>query len=322
MVLYGTNPIFKGYKEKKMALFTGDSETGGNNWKNRFDQITKNGFFTFSGPYLDFIGKGEIFNLVYVVMAVINLLLPFAVIFVTVKSGVLKYGGAKFTIAFILSCLVIAFACWIGFQLWWNRRSHVANSAASEFIATPIFSRILQTFGEWLGTLIGILGAGVGIIASIFLGNDANNLFRLIGLRFMRFGPMVIIIGPIIGFFIIIIFRFVAEQLRILAALANNTKEIATNLISHEKANGAPSAPPEGLSQTTTAYVVKEKMKLYKNRGDYSIVVCVLNPGENVTYLETGSTVSVKGIPAPMFYIKTTGGEQGWCYSGFLELKG
>jgi hypothetical protein len=46
----------------------------------------------------------------------------------------------------------------------------------------------------------------------------------------LRFGAAVIIIGPVIGFFILIIFRFFAELLRIFAALADNTKEIAANI--------------------------------------------------------------------------------------------
>jgi hypothetical protein len=209
---------------------------GGDEVKQKFERLLNTPFFVFSKPYLDYVGKGKIFNLLYVVMAVISLLLPFAIIIMAVSSGIFGY-GAKFTAAFVLAWLVIAFACWIGFQLWWDRRTRVAHIAASEFIATPIFSEILQTFGEWLGTLIGIIGAGAGLIAVIFLGRDSNYLFSMIGLGFMRFGPAVILIGPIVGFFIIIITRFLAEQLRLFAALANNTKEIAANIKSN--ANGA-----------------------------------------------------------------------------------
>jgi hypothetical protein len=209
-----------------------DLETGGNNENNgkgKMAAMAGNPFFTFAKPYLNFIGQGKIFGLVYFVMAAINLLLPLALIFKAADSGIFKYGG-KFAVAFIFAWLVIAFACWIGFQLWWDRRIKAAAVAASEFIATPVFSEILQTFGEWLGTMIGIIGAGVGIVSAIFLGEDAGYLFGAMGLNFMGFGLAVIIVGPIIGFFVIIIFRFFAEQLRILAALANNTKEIAANI--------------------------------------------------------------------------------------------
>jgi len=206
-----------------------DFETGGSDRKKKFEKLEGGPFFTFSGPYLEFIGKEKIFGLVYIVMAVINLILPFAILFQVINSGFFEF-GAKYVFAFIFTWLVIVFACWIGFQLWWNRRKKLTSIGTSEFIAISTFSEILQTFGEWLGTLLGIIGAGGGLIASIFLGNDLNYLFNAIGIGFMRFGVAVIIIGPVIGFFIIIISRFIAEQLRVLAALANNTKEIAVNL--------------------------------------------------------------------------------------------
>lgn len=195
--------------------------------KKGFEAFKQSRFFTFSKPYLDFIGKGTIYNLVYIVMTIINLLLPVIVIIQIINSGIFRL-GAKFIIASILSMLVITFACWIGMQLWWNRRNQVTEVKDSEFIATPIISDIFRTFGEWIGTLIAIIGAGVGLIALIFLGRDMNFLFRLMNLSFLAdFGWMVIFIGPVLGFFIIIISRFIAEQLRIFAAIANNTKDIA-----------------------------------------------------------------------------------------------
>jgi len=204
-------------------------KTGGNEGKKKFEKLAEGPFFTLFKPYLEFIGKEKLFGLVYIVMAVINLILPFVILYKVIDSGFFKF-GAKYVFAFVFTWLVIVFACWISFQLWLDRRKRVSNSGSSEFIAIPIFSDMLQTFGEWLGTLIGIIGAGGGLIAFIFLGNDLNYLFNAIGMGFLRFGAAVIIIGPIIGFFIIIIFRFFAELLRIMAALANNTKEIAVNL--------------------------------------------------------------------------------------------
>jgi len=207
-----------------------DSGTTADNEKGKLNQLSKNPFFNFAGPYLDYIGKGNIFTLVYIVMAVLNLLLPFIILYKVIDSGFFGYFGAKGVFTFIFAWIVIVFACWIGFQIWWNRRTKVSVISTSEFVATPIFSEILQTSGEWLGTFIGIVGAGVGLIATIALGNDANDFFSIIGMGFLNYGALVIIIGPVIGFFIIILFRFFAEQLRILAALANNTKEIATNI--------------------------------------------------------------------------------------------
>jgi hypothetical protein len=309
-----------------------------NKGKGKLDHISNNAFFTFSKPYLDFISNGKIFDTIYLVIAVINLMLPFAFIFATVKLGIFDRLGilgtdvVKYLFAIILAWMVIAFAGWIGFQLWWDRRSRVAHIASAEFIATPIFSDLLQTSGEWLGTMIGILGAGVGLIALIFLGKEANDLFRLLQMDwFMRFGSMVIIIGPVVGFLIIIVSRFAAEQLQLVVALANNTKEIATNLKNHDKVTGGieaartpmvnPPDPFKKILKPTITYIVKEKIKLYEHRGDYTNIVCILNPYETVTYLETGSTVSVRNIPAPMFYVKTSTGKLGWCFSGLLEKR-
>jgi hypothetical protein len=197
--------------------------------KKKFDQLGKGPFFNFARPYLDFISQGKVFFLIYIIMAAVNLLLPFAVLFKAVDVGLFQ-GPAKLVFAFLLSWIVIAFACWIGFQIWWHRRTIVSDVSTSEFVATPIFSEILQTLGEWLGTFIGIIGAGVGLIATIFLGAEARYLFMATGMEFLDMGAAVILVGPVIGFFIIITFRFLAEQVRILAALANNTKEIAANI--------------------------------------------------------------------------------------------
>jgi hypothetical protein len=200
----------------------------GDKLEGKLDKMDKSPFFVFSKPYMDFIGKGKIFGFVYFIMAAINLIIPFAVIYKTIDSGVFRALSAKHVFAIIFAWLVVAFACWIGFQIWWIRRIKITDSSSVDFIATTSFSEILQTSGEWLGTLIGIIGAGVGLITLIFLGNDA--LFRMIGLGFLNFGPLVIFVGPIIGFFIIIFFRFLAEQLRLFASLVNNTKDIATKL--------------------------------------------------------------------------------------------
>jgi len=200
-----------------------------NGKKSKFEQMTEKPFFTFSRPYLDFIDKSKIYSLVYFVMAGANLILPFVILYKVIDSGFFGL-GAKFVFAFVLSWLVIVFACWIGFQLWWNRRKRLVNVGTSEFSATLIFSEILQTFGEWLGTLTAIIGAGVGLLASIFLGDDITYLFRVIGMGYLGFGPIIVIVGPIIGFFILIFSRFLAEQFRLFASLVNNTKEIAANI--------------------------------------------------------------------------------------------
>jgi len=187
-------------------------------------------FFDFAKPYFDFIGKGKIYSIIYVVMAVINLLIPLAVILVVIELGFLKNSGVRIIVAFMLSWLIIAFASWIGFQLWWYRKAVLKKIESADFIATPVISEILQTFGEWLGTFIAIIGAGIGIIATIFLRDSSNHLLRNFGIGFVEYSPLLIIVCPVIGFFIIVLFRFIAEQIRIFASIANSTKDIAAKI--------------------------------------------------------------------------------------------
>ena len=203
--------------------------TGKNSRTGDFNLPDNNAFFGFAKPYFNFVGKGKIYNVIYIVMAIINLLIPFAAIYAVIDSGFLQYSGAKFIVAFIFSWLIIAFASWIGFQLWWHRKSIVRKVESAEFIATPVISDLIQTSGEWLGTFIGITGAGIGLITTIFLGNSADQAFRQFGLGFINYAPLLIITGPVTGFFIILISRFLAEQIKIFTSIANNTREIAKN---------------------------------------------------------------------------------------------
>jgi len=195
----------------------------------------ENPFFSFAKPYFDFIGKGKIYSIFYVVMAFLNLLYPVAVIFFVLNSGFLRYYGARAVIAFMLSWLVIAFSGWVGFQLWWNRKSNLRRYENSDFIATPVISEILQTFGECLGSFFIINGVGVGLISTVLLWDIAKiplyrGPFRMFRYANLSFGPIAIVGGLIAGFIAIILFRFIAEQIKILASIANNSKDIARSL--------------------------------------------------------------------------------------------
>jgi len=85
--------------------------------------------------------------------------------------------GFNYILAFITSWAVIVVACLVGFLLWWERRKRIAAVEDSQFVTTVAFSEILQTLGEWLGTFIGIVGVGVGLFGTVFLGNGSSALF-------------------------------------------------------------------------------------------------------------------------------------------------
>ena len=189
-----------------------------------------NKFFTFIRPYLDFIDSGKLFRKpfgwLYTLLALVNLFIPFLVLYQAIDNRIFR-APAKYIFVFIIVWLVIAFVCWIGFQLWWDRKDKVnlTSSEDDDFIATPVFSHFLQTMGEWLGTFVGGVGFIFTLLATIFLGRDAYMLSRQIGLGHMDVGIIAIILMPIYGFLIIVVTRFLAEQFRALASIANNTKK-------------------------------------------------------------------------------------------------
>lgn len=189
-----------------------------------------NKFFTFIRPYLDFIDSGKLFRKpfgwLYTLLALVNLFIPFLVLYQAIDNRIFR-APAKYIFVFIIVWLVIAFVCWIGFQLWWDRKDKVnlTSSEDDDFIATPVFSHFLQTMGEWLGTFVGVVGFIFTLLATIFLGRDAYALSRQLGFGRMDMGIIAIILMPIYGFLIIVVTRFLAEQFRALASIANNTKK-------------------------------------------------------------------------------------------------
>ena len=192
--------------------------------------IMNNKFLTFSKPYLSFIDNGHFFRkpiyFLYSILGIINLIFPLFLIYMAIDDNVLKSSRPPmFFISFALFLLIIVFASWISFQLWWDRKSKIAYTSndGDDFIATHIFSHLIQTIGEWLGTWVGIVGFGTGILSKIFFGEDGEiNIYQY---EFLGTGWLFVVLTPIYGFLIIVVTRFLAEQFRALASIANNTSE-------------------------------------------------------------------------------------------------
>jgi hypothetical protein len=191
----------------------------------------ENKFLTFIKPYLLYIDKGHFFRIpfswLYALMAIWNLLIPVYVFYEASKRQILDgQTPAKLVIAFLLLWILIAFASWVSFQLWWDRKSKINNSSVvgDEFIATPALSHYIQTLGEWIGTWIGLVGLGAALLTIIIFSNDEYNIGRLIGFNSVFSGWMAIFTAPILGFLIIVFSRFLAEQIKALSVIANNTR--------------------------------------------------------------------------------------------------
>lgn len=189
-----------------------------------------NKFFTFINPYLSFIDNGNLyrkpFSWLYALLAVINIFCPIYIFYKAVDNHIFD-APAKFVFVFLIIWLIISFASWISFQLWWDRKSKVTHTSSEgdEFVATPVFSHLIQTLGEWIGTWVGIVGFSVALLATLILGNDANRLSHEIGIPFLKAGFAFVILMPVYGFLIIVVSRFFAEQFRALSSIANNTRK-------------------------------------------------------------------------------------------------
>lgn len=185
-------------------------------------------FFTFIKPYLLFIDNGNFFrkpfSWLYILLAVLNLILPIYLLYKAIDNNVFD-APSKFVIVFILIWLIIVFVSWISFQLWWDRKQKVMETSTKvdEFLASPVFSHFIQTLGEWIGTWVGVVGSLTALLATIILGDDAYSLSVLTGIDFLKSGYTFIVLMIVYGFLIIVISRFIAEQFRALAVIANNT---------------------------------------------------------------------------------------------------
>lgn len=204
-------------------------------------QDLSNTFLSFIRPFLEIIDNGSffrrVFSWIYLVIAILNILIPFYILFKAIDIGIFKAEG-KYVISFLVLWIILSALCWFGFQLWWNRREKVKHSsyAGAEFVATPIVAHFVQTLGEWYGIITGVLGFLMGLLSLLFsAGNEYSNYYNrnpldsLISMPFQQgAGWNLIFIGPITGFIIIVVFRFFSELIKSLAVIANNTKNNST----------------------------------------------------------------------------------------------
>lgn len=186
----------------------------------------KNKFLTFLDPYLSYIDNGDFyrksFSWLYTFFAVVNLISPFY-FYYKLDINIFEL-ESEFILKFIFLWLIFLLLSWFSFMIWWNRKLKLEKIIKKEddFFAIPFFSHFIQTFGEWIGTWIGILGFFMPII----LQENAGFLYRTLNLDFLEtsniFGALLMLIY---GFLIIIISRFISEYYRALCSIANNTKK-------------------------------------------------------------------------------------------------
>jgi hypothetical protein len=192
-----------------------------------------NKFLNFFNPVFAYIDTGKIFRKpfawLYGLIALFNALLPFIILYwmIDYQLFTLLDGGQVFGL--ILLWLVIVTAAWFSVLLWWNRMAKVGKltTDTDDFVVTPAFAHLMQTFGEWLGCYVAIVGVLSALLSWIFIdAGVVSQLFNQLGLGgIFGMGIAGVIAAPIYGFLILVAFRFGAELSRALASIANNTKK-------------------------------------------------------------------------------------------------
>lgn len=187
-------------------------------------------FFKFAEPLLTFIDKGDFFRkpfrVLYMIMAVLSIIMPLVYIWRMVDDKMFS-GPGKIVVGLILFLLVLCFAHWIMFQIWWSRKDKVnqVKNENDEFVSTPVFAHFIQTSGEAMGVFFGIVGAGFSLVATIFFGDAASAISRSVAISANDYGILGIVIFPVFGFLIVVFSRFIAEQVKALTTIANNTRK-------------------------------------------------------------------------------------------------
>lgn len=187
-----------------------------------------NSLRAFVKNYLSYIDNGHLFrkpfSWLYGLLAIINLAFPVYIGYQAWSFGLLRL-VARDRVVFVLVWIIVAIVSWLSFQLWWDRKTKVTTTSTEgdEFVATPVFSHLIQTLGEWLGTWLAIVGFTVALF-TLILGDDTQVLWVL-GLGFIEADASYIVLWPVYGFLIIVVTRFLAEQFRALSSIANNTRK-------------------------------------------------------------------------------------------------
>jgi hypothetical protein len=199
------------------------------------DSITSqyNFFLHFSKPYSDAIDNGTFFqkpiSWLYTLIGSFFLLMPLVIAAAAIDDNFssyslfyqLKNNGNPIVISF---WAIFSLVCLIFFQIWINRKNKLLKLDGSKgFLATTIMANIISTTGECYGVAVGILG----FFASLFslfideMGYLTSQFSEFI--PFGEIGLVGLILFPILGYTMVISFRFFSELIMGVAQIARNT---------------------------------------------------------------------------------------------------
>ncbi len=179
--------------------------------------------------FLTYIDSGRIFRepfkWLYMLASFSSALFPIIIIFLAFKHGLFE-GPFKIVLAFLLIWIFMLVAGAVGCLIWWDRKDKVSNltTGEQEFVASPVFAHYIQTAGEVFAIYMAVVGTGISLISGVFLSGDGYELNSV-----LPFNPSIGFLGvfafPVLGYLILVFTRFIAEQIKALATIANNTRK-------------------------------------------------------------------------------------------------
>ncbi|MFN8316083.1 MAG: hypothetical protein U0T32_06505 [Chitinophagales bacterium] len=183
---------------------------------------------------LSYIDSGKIFkqpvSWVYKAIAVLFWLLPLYMLYAFFDNKVFNSGGAV-VFGFFIFLLFVTATVFLCFQLWWLRSEDVKSVGGlrGDYFTIPIVCHITRTLGECAAILLVCLSFASTIVIVLFslMGNKENMNAIPYLQKFVSFGVFSVVVGIVSGFFAILFTRFIAEMMGVMAAIANNTKNIA-----------------------------------------------------------------------------------------------
>lgn len=129
------------------------------------------------------------------------------------------------SVGFIIAIVVLIFAIFtFGYWMKRIRRLKQLFNPNDEFVVIPLGSYLFQWLGEWLSLLL-LIGGIIAIVLSFVTVGSSSFLLNLISGYGWNAGIIAIIASPIIVF----LFRIIAEKVRALTAIANNTSRLHKN---------------------------------------------------------------------------------------------
>ena len=163
--------------------------------------------------YLGFIDTSVLFKKpISCLAALVSLLFPVHFFFQIIQYDVFSTNNGKLIIAALLVLAVLIFSGVFGFLIWWHRRIRFDDGAK----IYPNFRRFIQTSGEWAGTVFAINVLFCVLIPVLLLKNEYYYLAQLLIFPIPGFDMTFALLGPVIGFLIIIasrIFLFLLDPI-------------------------------------------------------------------------------------------------------------